>query len=83
MYTLSVCSLIGRLGCVAALSLLATVGQAQTRPPGLKVVPQPAAPTPSVTPAAQPSTATATSPGLPNPAGLTSRFPAEIGRAHV
>jgi hypothetical protein len=71
---LSACNLIRRTSCVAALALAAGLGQAQTRAPGLKVVPQPAAPSTSVSPAAP----AAAGLGAPNPAGLSSQFPGGV-----
>ena len=72
MNTLSAFKLISRCGCAAALSLAAMLGQAQTaRPPGLKVIPQPAAaPSGFVTPV-PPSAA-------PNPAGRVSQISAGL-----
>jgi hypothetical protein len=82
MNTLSVACLIRRLGCAVALSSLAILGQAQTaRPPGLKVVPQPAAPSKFVAPAAEAAAASPTPAvgfGAPSPTGLASQFPAGL-----
>ncbi len=59
------------IGCAAALALCATLGLAQTaRLPGVKAVPQPAAP--ASPPATRPSL------GTLNPTGLTSPFPSGL-----
>jgi hypothetical protein len=88
MNTLFAARLFKRIACAAAISSLAVVTQAQTaRPPGLKVVPQPAAPSRSVAPAApaapgSPAAAASPTPavgfGAPSPAGLVSQFPAGL-----
>ncbi len=58
------------LGCAASLALIALPAPAQTRLPGVKAVPQPAAP--PAPPATRPSL------GTLNPTGLNSQFPAGL-----
>lgn len=64
-----------RLSCAAALLAVSAVALSQTQPAhrSIRAVPQPAAPAPSAAaaPAGLPSP-------IPNPAGLTSRFPAGL-----